>query len=589
MVHTDKEIRDAAREASVNLRKFSVDTFSTNVDLYKAFKGYVNGNAKAEKLSKIQQYFLDEEIDDFIRGGLDLPEEKLKEARALKKEISEVGTEFDANIAQDNRSITVSCNELAGLSDDFITALKKDDKDNYILGIDYPTYFEVMKHCSVEQTRKRLWLEFNNRAYPKNIKVLEKLIELRDKLAHKLGFESYAHLATDDKMAKNPDTVKDFLNELIPKVTKKADKEFKGLFDDLPHDVSLTEDGKIDPWNYNYVIASYKKKHFNLDPRVVAEYFPMEKTIDAVFDIYQQFFNVRFVITKPENMWHEDVQLIEVYRKEDDVPQGYIFLDLYPRSNKYSHACHETCVSGVNYNGNKTPSVAVLIANFPKSTEDKPSLLKHDDVVTFFHEFGHAMHGVLGQTELASFSGTATKRDFVEMPSQMFEEWMWDKEMLKRVTSHYQTGESLPDNLIDTMLELKRFDSGYFVLRQCAFAFLSLHCYENGERKDTNKLVRDMYAKYFSFIRFEPQGHFQASFGHLNGYSAYYYSYMWSKVFALDMFDYIKKQGLLNPEVGEKLINDVLGRGGSADPNELIVEFLGRKPKQDAFLKDIGI
>jgi len=265
---------------------------------------------------------------------------------------------------------------------------------------------------------------------------------------------------------------------------------------------------------------------------------------------------------------------------------------LYPRENKFSHACHDGIVStyqNKSANNGFVPSVSVLIANFPKSTKDRPSLLKHSDVETFFHEFGHAMHALLGKTELASFSGTATKTDFVEMPSQMFEEWMWDKDMLEMVSSHYKTGVSLPDVLIDKMIALKRFDTGSFVQRQGWLGLIAFNCFKSGAKKDVKKIVQSLHEKYCEHIRFEPKTNMYASFGHLCCYGAKYYGYMWSKVFALDLFETIKQEGLLNYEIGEKLINKVLGKGGSVDPNKLLVDFLGREPNQDAFLRDLGL
>ncbi|MCK4265530.1 Zn-dependent oligopeptidase [Candidatus Babeliales bacterium] len=582
MVSPEAEIREAARKFILKADGFAVDAFN-NVDLYKAFKSYVEGNTSKENLNSEEKYFLEEEMKDFIRAGLNLPAADLEEVKGLKKELSKLSLEFETNINEDKTSIKVRCEGLDGLSDEFINQLKRDG-DDYILTCDYPTYHEVIQHCKAESTRRDLYLAFNNRAYPQNIEILEKIIGLRDRLAHKLGFKSYADLNIDSQMAKGSSRARQFILDLVDKSQGKAQVEIKEWLKDLPEGITLTEDGKVKPWDIKFLQESYKKKHFDVDERKIAEYFPMQPTINALFDIYQKFFSLRFKINKPSWSYHEDVQLIEIYDNKDNNLIGYIFLDLFPRPNKYSHACHCDFVEAIG----SRPSAAIVIANFPKQTKEKPSLLKHDDVVTFFHEFGHAMHAVLGRTELGAFSGTATKTDFVEMPSQMFEEWMWDKEILKSVSNHYKTGKSLPADLINKMVELKKFDSGYFVLRQCVLSLIALNLFDEGERKDSTKIVNDLWSSYVTDVKYDPRSHFHAAFGHLTGYGARYYGYMWSKVFALDIFDAVKKNGLLNPDIGKKLVDLVLGKGGSVEPEKLLKDFLGREPNQNAFLEDMG-
>jgi len=358
---------------------------------------------------------------------------------------------------------------------------------------------------------------------------------------------------------------------------------------ELPAGVSREPDGKLNPWDLSYIKNSYKKKHFAFDEREVAEYFEATKTINGLFDIYQKFLGLKFKLVKPSWAWHEDVQAIEVFDANTNTLRGYIALDLHPRENKYKHACCYPLIHTIKKGDQATPSFSVVIANLAKATSDRPALLKHSEVTTFFHEFGHAMHGLLGTTEMNGFSGTSVKTDFVEMPSQMFEEWMYDQQMLKNVSAHYQTGKSLDDKTIDTLIALKKFDSGYFVLRQCWLSLVSLEFFKEGAAKDTNAITKRLSEKLSPWIRFEPETHFQSSFGHLMGYGAKYYSYMWAKVFALDIFDKVKQEGLLNPQTGKIFAARVLGRGGSVDPDEILKEFLGREPNQKAFLHDLGM
>jgi thimet oligopeptidase len=588
-LHPDKEMRDVAHDAVLKISNFFVDNVSNNKQLYQAFKAYVEGNAKKENLTDEQRYYLQEVMDDFKRAGLDLPDEQLEKIKLIKKELSKLSQEFDRAIAEDNRTMTVSHEGLAGLDDEFIQMLKKEDDDNYTLGIDYPTYFMVMEHCAVEDTRKRLYEAFSNRAYPENEKQLKQIISLRDQLAKLLKFDSFASLNLANQMVKTPEHAEQFLEALTKKARIKADQELNEFIRELPASVTICKDGKIKAWDVPYVKTKYKEKHFNVDERKIAEYFPMQQTIDALLDIYHVFMGVSFKEVLISGMWHEDVRLIEVYDKVG-TQLGYLFLDLHPRPNKYSHAAHAGVVPAMQLpDGRRVPAVSVVMANFPKPTKDKPSLLMRSDVRTFFHEFGHALHALLGATSLGSFSGTNVKTDFVEMPSQMLEEWLWDKGILKKVTHHYQTGEPLPDEMIDNIITLKRYDSGAHVQSQIVYSLLSLYLYKEGAGKDPYAILYGLLAQINPRIFYGPEYHMYASFGHLTGYGAKYYGYLWSKVFALDLFEMIKKQGLLNPAIGHRYVTEILVPGGSKDPNELLRGFLGREPNQDAFIKDLGL
>lgn len=594
MVTPDKAILDACTQAALQLRQFGVEAFM-DVRLYKAFEAYLAGAGQTESLNPEQQYFLDESMKDFRREGLHLPPHELDAVKALQKEISQVKMDYSSNCDQDASRILVNREELRGLDEDFIKNLKQEN-GKYVLDCSYPIYFEIIEHCEVEKTRRDHFIAFNNRAYPANIERLETLIAKRDQLAKMLGFESFAALNIDSEMAKTPDTVNEFLVNLAQKTNKKTDQEFTLFKNNLPEGVTLDEKGRIKPWDRYFIESMYKKKHFNIDERTIAEYFPVQKAMDGMFAIYQDFLNLTFELIKPDWVWDKEVQLLKIKDRASDEVRGYLYLDLYPRPNKYSHACCGSLVSTqvtsdpATGKSVKIPYVGLIIANFPKATADRPALLKHNDVTTFFHEFGHAMHGVMGRTEMASFSGTNVKNDFVEMPSQIFEEWMYEPDMLKMVSSHYKTGEPLPYDMIKKKIELKQFDSGYTVRRQCWLSFISLNYYLEGAVKDTQEIQHALADHYFGeYIAFEPTAHFQANFGHLTGYGARYYSYMWSKVFALDLFYELKKRGLTDPETARTFVEALFSKGGSKDPNQLLRDFLGREPQQDAFLHDLGL
>ncbi|MFC1841785.1 M3 family metallopeptidase [Candidatus Dependentiae bacterium] len=586
MLSPQEDIRKAAEKGMLEMQKFWIDAMSNNVSLYKSFKTYADHIAPKENLSEEQRYFIEKRIKAYKHAGLDLPEEKQQEVKRVKKELGTLGLQFATNIAESKNSIAVSQDQLKGLDTAFIDSLEKDSDGNYILGVDYPTYFNVMENCEIEETRKKLYLAFNNRAYPENDDILRSIIQKRDELAKLLGFASYAHLDLDDQMAHNPETAQDFLDSLYEKASHKEAKEFELLIKNLPQSVTLTEDKKIKAWDLRYIKNQYKKKHLAIDEQKIAEYFPAKETIDELLKIYEQFLQITFKISDMPNLWHQEVKLVEVHAKKDNELLGYLLLDLYPRDNKYNHACKMTIIPSIKDGG---PAVCIVITNFPKATTTKPSLLTLQDVETFFHEFGHALHAILGKTAIASFSGTNVKTDFVEVPSQMLEEWLSDKEILKQISGHYKTGVSLPDETIDKIIKLKKFDSGDSLQRQCYLSCLALN-YFNG---DLNKNPKTIYQKLTKAMRphiaYDPNDNMFASFGHLSGYGAKYYSYMWSKVFALDMFSEIKKHGLLNPDIGQKYVEQVLSKGGSQDPNKLLETFLGRKPNENALLDNLGL
>jgi thimet oligopeptidase len=585
------EIRNAAHDAFIKIQQFWVDQVSTNKKLYNAFMAYSSEQKENEQLSDQQRYFLNDTIESFKRDGLALPDDKLAQVKDLSNELSSLTADFGRNIAQDNKTIVVLRDELQGLEDDFIATLKQTEEGDYILGVDYPTYFRVMENCIVSDTRKKLYIAFNNRAYPVNDGLLKQIITKRDELAQLLGYHDFSYCDIDSQMAHTPERAYSFITDLIQRSLPKVMTEKALLLQEVPDSVVVGADGTIAPWDFAFVENNYKKKHFNIDEQKIAEYFPMKKTVSELLDIYRQFFSIDFKEVPTKGLWHEDVTVVQVLNKTGDELLGTLMLDLYPRPNKYSHAAHTTIIpSTFTESGIRIPDVSVVLANFSKPTDSQPSLLKRSEVQTFFHEFGHALHAVLGATTIASLSGTHTKTDFVELPSQMLEEWLWNKDILKKVSGHYQTGEPLSDEIIDTIISMKDLTSGYFVLRQAYLSLISLTYFGQGENKDPHVIMKNLYdSTMANVVSYSPDNHFYASFGHLTGYGAKYYGYLWSKVFALDIFAEIKKHGLLDPVIGQKYVKEILSKGGAQSPNELLYNFLGREPNSKAFFAEMGL
>jgi thimet oligopeptidase len=589
-LYPEKSMRDAATALISRVHAFFVEVLADK-QLYQAIKAYAADGAHKEQLNDEQRYFLDTTIRDFKRAGLELPDEQLEKVKALSKELAELSILFERNIDEDKTVITASAEELDGVNADFIASLKKDEQGNYILGMDYPTMSQVMEHATNADTRKRYYLAFNNRAYPINIEVLKKIVAKRHELAQLLGFGSFAAFDLDNQMVKTAAHATKFIDNLIGRAGIKEQKEFDELKQNLPAGVVLSPEGKIYPWDVAYSNAYLKKKKYAIDERVVAEYFPVEHALQGMLDLYATFFSLRFDAEPINDLWVKDLTLLTVYKKDQERPIGYIILDLYPRPDKFSHAaCQPIIPATYEEDGTPTRAVAQVMANFPKAQGDQPALFKRSDVSTFFHEFGHALHSLLGRTELASVAGLNVKTDFVEMPSQMLEEWMNDGSILKQLSRHYQTGEPLPDNLIESIRALKNLNTGYWTQRQALFSAFALQLFGDTQpMHDFDKFWATLSNNIRKNVVFEPQDHFYTSFGHLTNYGPKYYCYLWSKVFALDLFDEIKRHGLLNPVIGKRYTDTVIGRGGSADPVELLVDFLGREPSDKAFFKDMGI
>lgn len=588
-LHPDASLRDAAEKAISEISAFFVGLYSDK-EVYKALKAYAEGNALKENLSPEQRYYMQELMKDFKRMGLELPDAELEKVKKLKNELTDLSLAFSKNNDTDKSTIEATKEQLAGLEEDFIATLKRADNGNYILGVDYPTVAVVMEKAKDVDTRKRLSIAFNNRAYPANEEVLKQIIAKRDELAKALGFASYAHLDLDDQMVGTPEKALAFIEHLIQRADAKETQEYERYKAELPESVVLDENGKFYPWDFSYVTQAYKQKHYDIDEQKIAEYFPVAKTIEGLFAIYEQLLSLRFNEIPAPKLWHDDLRMLEVYDAPTNRLLGYIILDLYPRENKYSHAAHLTTIpSVIAADGTPNYAMSIIMANFPKAQGEKPPLFKRSDVQTFFHEFGHALHALLGRTQLASVSGTHVKRDFVELPSQMLEEWLYDKNILKQVSSHYKTGEPLSDETIDNIIALKNLNSGAFVQRQGMLSKLALSYFAPGADKQVNELYRLLRENIMRHVAYNPEDHMFASFGHLTGYGAKYYGYLWSKVFALDLFAQFKKEGLLNPEIGKRYVQHVIGRGGSADPNQLLRDFLGREPNDKAFFEDMGL
>ncbi len=582
LAHTSakEEVYQQANQSIQVLQRYS-NSLSLNEEVYKAIKKYSESN-EARWLKGYKKKFIKETIREFERNGFELLEQDRDELRTIKNQLSDLANEFSRNIAEHYDQIIISEQDIEGLPEDYKNRHRTED-GMYKITLDSPSFRPFMQYAKNEECRKTLYIKYLNRGNPKNADVLIKTIALRNQMANLLGYKTYAQYVIEERMAKTPNTVWNFEEELTTKVKPKAEKDYKEL-------LSITN-GKeeLKGWETSYYNNILLEKNYNLNAEEVKQYFELNNVFKGVFKICKDLFNIDFVKMNHHSVWHKDVIVYEVRKKNTVI--GKMYLDLYPRPNKYSHAACFGLVSGIETSrGYQKPHTA-LVCNFPPSTKNSPSLLSHDQVTTVFHEFGHGLHQLLTKSPLAAYAGTSVARDFVEVPSQLFENWAWDYSILKEFAFHHQTGEVLPKELFDKMVAARNIGSGLFTLQQILYGTFDLTLHDKYNPL-TDQSPSELFNSLQRQITLTPPVEgtdFPSGFGHLMGYAAGYYGYLWAKVYAEDMFSVFEKEGLLNPKVGKSYVDKVLSKGGSEDEMSQIKNFLGREPKQEAFLKSLGL
>ncbi len=589
-VSTEAKERDDARAGQEALNNWQI-ALGKREDLYRAVKAYA---ATKPKLVGEQARLLEFTLRDYRRSGMELAKEKRDRLQAIEMELGKLGIEFSQNIADDETRVPFTRTELRGVPNDVIDRQIK-SAGLLLVGLDAPTFNAVLDYCEVPMTRQKAWIEYKRRGGSKNVRLLERILKLRAEEADLLGYKSVADFETEIRMAKNAATVAKFYTDLRPIVRKKAALDFQ-QFTAALRSISKDPKAELHPWDYSFVKNTLMRKKYAVDGRKVSEYFPMQRVVDGLFSITQSLYGLTYkdVTAEAKNLglpiWHPDVKVYEVADKAKGEVLGHFYIDLYPRPNKYSHAaCWGLISRKVWPDGTVQKPVAALVCNLTKPTADKPSLLPHDEVETFFHEFGHCLHNILTEAHYGRFAGTAVARDFVEAPSQMFENWVWTPEVLKTFARHYKTDQPLPKALLDGMLKARYLGSGLEAEHQFYYGIVD-HRYHTapGGVVDTTKVGLDTLNEV-ELYRSIPGSFFQASFDHLIGYQAAYYGYMWSLVYAQDMFQRFEQLGLLNPKAGMYYREKILSRGGTMEEMDMLRDYLGREPKMDAFLRHLGL
>lgn len=593
-VSPKKDIRDAAFQIQTDISKKMVD-LEYDRGLYIAVLEYVEGNFADEKkkLRKEDIKLTEESIREYKRAGFDKDEKTQKEIKALLKKIGTLGHAFGKNINDYTDYILCTKEELDGLSDNFIASLPIDEKTGkYIVTLAYPHLFPFLSEATNRKKRKELAEKNLQKGGKNNLKIINEIISLREKLAKLLGYANHADYRTENRMAKSGKAAALFQDTLLSKVAPLAKSDMKNMKDHAKS-LGITD---FDHYDMGFASTSLKKKLYDIDPEKMRAFFPLPHVLDEMFALAQELFGITLV-KKDLPLWHKDVSLYEL-RDEASLGSnliGYLAMDLYPREGKFGHAMCSPIVHSreLSYKAEEmlTP-VTAIVCNFraPRKLGKKvvPSLLSLGEVETLYHEFGHSLHSLLSEVKLMSFSGTNVAWDFVETPSQFMENFVWNKEALHKLSSHYETGEKLGDEMIQKILGSKKFNGGYQVVRQLIYGKVDLDTH-TGKVSDMRAAYIAMNKKYFGITLPENKTLFPASYGHMVGYDAGYYSYLWALVYAQDAFSlFLKKKNDLR-SIGMRWRNEVLAKGGSEDEMKLITKFLKRAPNENAFLKELGV
>jgi Zn-dependent oligopeptidase len=594
---TNDEIQKIAQEVSPLLSDFKNDLLLNEV-LFNRVKEVYNKKDTLE-LSTEQQTLLEKQYKGFSRNGANLSEDKKETLRTIDTELSKLQLTFGENVLAETNAFELHLsdkNDLSGLPEGVIEmaamTAKEKNKEGWVFTLDYPSYVPFVTYADSRELREKMSLAFGAKAFKNNEfdnqENVLKIVSLRHQRAELLGYSSHAHFTLEERMAKTSEKVIDFSEELLEKAKPAAQKEFNELesfakeLDGLDH---------LEKWDGSYYSEKLKQKLFSLDDEQLKPYFKLEKVINGVFIVANKLYDLNFEEVSDIDTYHEEVKTYRVTNNEGDLVSIF-YADFHPRAGKRGGAWMTSFKPQyIQDNTNERPHISI-VCNFTKPTESKPSLLTFNEVTTLFHEFGHALHGMLADTTYKGLSGTSVYWDFVELPSQILENWCYEKETLELFATHYQTNEVIPMELVEKIKASAAFQEGMKTLRQLSFGLLDMEWHS----KDPSTIdsVKAFETHAFSETKLFPEVEsncMSTAFSHIfqGGYSAGYYSYKWAEVLDADAFAYFKEQGIFNKKIAKKFKDFVLSQGGTQDPMDLYVRFRGKQPNPEALLKRAGL
>jgi thimet oligopeptidase len=565
-VHPDRKVRDTADEVLLEATRFTSELFQ-NAELYERLR-------RVEPRNDAERQMRKDLLESFEDSGVSLPEEKRRRVREIVEEIERLSQDFDRNIRENKTRLTFTAEETKGLPDNYLQRVERDAEGNITVGFDYPDYVPFMTNAENEAARRRYYVAYQNRGTDQNLELLDRIVALRRELAALYDLPSYAHYVTRRNMVENPETVHRFLHDVEKAVVEAEKKELSDLASVKATMLGIP-DAKIERWDSSFFSERLRRERYDVDQEALRRYFPTIETVEWVLSVTRKLYGVTFQRASVP-VWHEDVVYYDVLEESDDSYIGGIYLDLYPREGKYKHAAAWP-VRGVSRKSGRTP-ISVLVCNFDRHG------LTHNEVETLFHEFGHVLHGVLSKTEFNQHSGTSVDRDFVEAPSQMYEEWARKVESLETIREVAPSVPLIDEELAERLAGARRFGRGMNYARQ--------HLYASLDMALASESPRPAIEVWSELEGATPMGHvpgtaFPATFGHIAAdYAAGYYGYMWSEVLALDMLSAFEKD-IMNPETGRRFRRTILERGGEVPARKLVEEFLGRPVSSEAFFEEI--
>ena len=594
---TNDEIQKIAQEVSPLLSEFGND-IRLNPDLFARVKTVYDQREKLN-LTAEQTTLLDKKYKGFSRNGANLPEDKKNQLREIDKELSKLSLQFGENVLAETQAYQlhiIDASDLAGLPEGTIEAArslaKSQEKEGWIFTLDYPSYVPFVTYADNRELRKKMAIAFGAKGFQNNEfdnqEIVLKIAKLRFDRAQVLGYASHAHFVLEERMSESPEKVKKFSNDLLEKAKPAALKEFAQLsaFAKELDGVTLLE-----KWDGAYYSEKLKQQLFHLDDEVLKPYFQLEKVLEGAFAVAQKLYGITFEETFEVDKYHEEVKTY-VVKDEEDQLVAIFYADFFPRKGKRNGAWMTSFKSQYIKKGiNERPHISI-VCNFTKPTETKPSLLTFNEVTTLFHEFGHALHGMLANTTYSSLSGTSVYWDFVELPSQILENWCYEPEALALFAYHYETGEMIPMELVHKIKESASFQEGIATMRQLSFGLLDMgwHAQDPSEIKDIKAFENEQFAATQLYPDVKENA-MSTSFSHIfqGGYSSGYYSYKWAEVLDADAFEYFQEKGIFDKEVATKFKENVLSKGGTEHPMILYKRFRGQEPRPEALLKRAGL
>ena len=567
-VHPDEKFREACEKCEQMLEAYNVE-LSLDRGLYDALS-----KVEQKSLDPVGAFWLFKTLREFRRSGVDRDEATRTQVKALNEELVKIGQTFGRNIRDDVRSVKLDPKELDGLPADWLAAHPAGADGKITVTTNTPDYLPVMIYAKNGKAREGLWRAYRERAFPQNVEVLKALLTKRYELATLLGYKTWAAYITETKMVKTAEAANDFIEKGRLASLSRAQADMNMLLERKKKDFPAAT--SVDPWEHQYFEDRVKQESYGLDSQALRAYFEYGNVKKGVMDITSTLFGVRYVKVTDAQVWHADVETYDIFEGEQLL--GRIHLDMHPREGKYKHAAQFGLTVGRL--GKELPE-ATLVCNFPKDGE----LMQHSDVETFFHEFGHLLHEIFsGRQPWAGVSGIKTEWDFVEVPSMLLQEWPMDAGALKTFAKHHQTGEPIPDTLVAQLKRAKEFGVGADTRRQFFLSAVSLAFHDRAPGFDSTDVLKEVQEKFLPFRReWMPGTHFELGFGHLDGYSAIYYTYQWSTVIAKDLLTQFKLKGMLNGTLATEYRKKVLEPGGSREAAALVQDFLGRPYSFDAF------